>query len=425
MDDSPYKITAKKRRTRKKSGASLGHDERRKQHLYQKLLARAGFDKGMASDLPLTKKTESYKISGVAKHRYDDILFMHPRDKYQTPLDRPTSGGKLRKGDRVKFKHLMPAHLKPQEPDPKMKPRDHIASMIKHVKRQVLTTDTHAAWGGIRPKQHGPPGTKSDDTWTPLEEALGADDYFNYVGQWKESHMQGLGDFRFAIGGNYHGHWDESKQSGHGTAHYRSGSSFEGDWVNGRTAGKGTQCHAGGYKYEGQWSNGLRHGEGTLTYPSGQVYKGTFERGNRHGRGEMTNRYGYKYVGLWEDGYICGTGALVFPDGKRHVRTWPVCTFAEAITIIMDEERAAEEEQKRRMDELMRIENEEKLLDVVDDAMEKLAAERAAEEEARNAEMRREYLEKKKKMEEAKQAHLERLMEELGITDDDPPADGK
>lgn len=450
LDDDPLHGM----RARRRNKARLTKEQKKQRNVYRKILRKAGHSPEHVKRLPNLQVplTNADKIGFRATALLEDLEFLHPYDKFAKRRKGPTIGGKVTDDDKQKFKHLMPHRLRPATPDASTKPRDTVICSVREVNAAHVTPDPDPRSESLVDVQVGPPGSKSDAHLPPKPQSEGAAVYFNYTGEWKRGSMQGHGTLDFALGGYYTGRWKGSLQDGEGEAEYLNGSVYQGSWKEGRMHGYGTLTHVGGYTYEGNFANGFRHGQGTATYPNGVKYTGNFEYGMRNGRGEMTDRHGHRYMGSWADDLIFGKGNLTLLDGRRYNRIWPGVTFLEAIRMLkaelLDEVSMSSTwygglvlttcladplcdgsvrvtqatKHQRRLQQLLRIEHEEKLLDVVSAAEEKLAEERAIEEKKRLDEQRKGFLASKERQEELKREYIEKLMQEYGI-DEEPDVD--
>lgn len=78
-----------------------------------------------------------------------------------------------------------------------------------------------------------------------------------YVGNWKNSKMEGSGILTFRNDSEYNGIFKNSQYNGYGTMTYGNGNKYIGKWSNGKRDGKGKYIWADGEKYEGIWRKGI------------------------------------------------------------------------------------------------------------------------------------------------------------------------
>ncbi|OHS96369.1 hypothetical protein TRFO_10047 [Tritrichomonas foetus] len=141
-------------------------------------------------------------------------------------------------------------------------------------------------------------------------------EFFKYVGEWKNGKKHGKG--RFFIGQNsyYEGEFKDGEINGVGDRYYPNGSHYHGDFVNGEFNGHGIYTDtATNEVYTGEFLNNRRHGEGELKMGDGTIYKGFFFNHKRHGDGEYTDPDGNNYKGEWNEGRIEGKGVMHYSNG--------------------------------------------------------------------------------------------------------------
>lgn len=283
--------------------------------------------------------------------------------------------------------------------------RDEVICLVRDIPIQKVSVSQPVGEIGEEAKPGGMPGS-----WTNPRRntnALGAEHYFNYRGDWRRGTMSGHGTYTFALDGQYVGQWRRNRQHGHGSTTYANGATYEGEWKDGHYDGVGTLKQKNGTVYHGSFVKGQRCGFGKLTYPSGQWYEGDWADGLQHGRGTMANSAGHKYVGSWIKGQIAGSGTFYTPDGERLVRFWPPRTFQETLYSVREEKKEEEEANRERMEALMRPIRERMLEEYVADVRWNIEEQERLAEEAEAEEMRRMLIEKREKM---KQARVDALL---------------
>eukprot|EP00753_Platysulcus_tardus_P005889 PLAT13745.1.p1 GENE.PLAT13745.1~~PLAT13745.1.p1 ORF type:complete len:756 (+),score=219.77 PLAT13745.1:50-2317(+) len=336
---------------------------------YRRMLAKAGLSTHHADWAPWHRR-ETVKLGRFSTTIYDALS--RTADEVVTEEMLREKQKELDAQEFIRLKKLAEFQRKR---DGELKPRDHIvialrAGLVKPPPRRPFRRSAFADGGP-------PPGSD------------GAEDYFHYVGQWKDGAMNGRGTYQFADGGTYYGAWKNGYPEGRGTAVYPDGTVFDGFWKAGQFHGSGKLTMGNGIVYEGAFFEGARSGEGVQTFPTGQVYRGHFMHNLRDGRGECTLPTGHVYNGGWRQGMIAGPGALHMPDGRKVLRRWPEWTMLQAIEYVEDEKADAERERKAHEHELFRVLKKARMREYLDAVRDELEDIHVAEEiERREEELR-------------------------------------
>lgn len=77
----------------------------------------------------------------------------------------------------------------------------------------------------------------------------------------------------------YVGQVKNSRMNGQGTLTFSNGDEYTGNFVNGQFDGQGTYKSKDGWTYKGEFTKGKADGEGVLTTSKGKTYKGTYKQG--------------------------------------------------------------------------------------------------------------------------------------------------
>ena len=153
-----------------------------------------------------------------------------------------------------------------------------------------------------------------------------------YVGQWKNQKMHGLGKMTYSDGSVYEGAFANGKK--HGLGKYRfgeqneaAGDMYEGNFKDGVMHGDGVLTYSpfgkwAGDRYVGQWENAKRHGYGTYYYKSGARYTGYWANGLKHGHGDFLFTKGDHYSGNYREGKKQGKGTYTSKDGDKYEGEW-------------------------------------------------------------------------------------------------------
>lgn len=164
--------------------------------------------------------------------------------------------------------------------------------------------------------------------------------------------QNGSGIFKYPSGARYIGQFKDSQIEGIGSCYYTDGSKYQGEWLRGRPHGNGIKILADGSRQEGVWEKGqfvkpktqiiakspnvptadgkqtgcisgnCRDGKGIYIYPSGAVYIGEFQHGEIHGVGVCYYSDGRKYQGQWLHRFPEGKGTMTYADGKKRTGDW-------------------------------------------------------------------------------------------------------
>lgn len=186
-------------------------------------------------------------------------------------------------------------------------------------------------------------------------ESLGAENFYNYKGNYKNSHLYGIGKYWYIDGGSYDGYWVNDIPDGQGTAVYSDGSVYVGTFKNSLFHGYGVMNDSVGNKYDGHWVNGKRSGNGTITYNNGLIYNGMFVNDKMNGEGEMISvTTGFHYIGQWRNNKICGKGVLVndHVENVKYERIWPEKSFHETIKDLKKEIIKRKKENEKKLYEI-------------------------------------------------------------------------
>lgn len=186
-------------------------------------------------------------------------------------------------------------------------------------------------------------------------ESMGAENFYNYKGNYKNSHLYGIGKYWYMDGGTYDGYWINDIPDGQGTAVYSDGSSYIGTFKNSLFHGYGIMTDSVGNKYDGHWMNGKRSGSGTITYNNGLVYNGMFVNDKINGQGEMISvSTGFHYIGQWRNNKICGKGILINDqvEGVKYERVWPEKSFHDTIKELKEEIIKRKKENEKKLYEI-------------------------------------------------------------------------
>ncbi|NJN34145.1 MAG: peptidase C14 caspase catalytic subunit p20, partial [Saprospiraceae bacterium] len=142
-----------------------------------------------------------------------------------------------------------------------------------------------------------------------------------YVGDFRESLMNGKGTLYFSTGNRYNGDWVKGLREGIGIYYFTNGNTYTGSFRKNKFSGQGTMTFTSGNKYVGLWENDQPNGRGVYSFTDGSRYEGSMKNGKFEGFGNMTYKNGEQYVGDWANNERHGRGKLI-RTGKVIEGTW-------------------------------------------------------------------------------------------------------
>ncbi len=183
------------------------------------------------------------------------------------------------------------------------------------------------------------PGTYNARTWTNCIGTYTDGDGGKYVGEWKDSVLNGQGTFTYSNGTKYVGEFKDGKMNGQGTYTFANGGKYVGEFKDGKMNGQGTYTFADGSKYVGEREGGKMNGQGTYYYLAEDQYKGDthmsqWRDGNPFGRVTYIFANGDKYEGGFKvepynssgggfkDANFHGEGTLTYANGTVKEGIW-------------------------------------------------------------------------------------------------------
>lgn len=117
-------------------------------------------------------------------------------------------------------------------------------------------------------------------------------------------------------GSLYIGQVRDSLLNGHGRCIFPDGTVYEGDWKDGLWDGEGIVIYPDGDIYRGEFHNHIKEGKGIYIYGSGARYEGEWKDDKFNGQGRLVFEDGGTYNGTWKDDMKHGFGSLVSPEGR-------------------------------------------------------------------------------------------------------------
>lgn len=190
-----------------------------------------------------------------------------------------------------------------------------------------------------------------------------------YIGQFKNSKMEGIGSCYYTDGSKYQGEWEESYPQGNGIKILADGSRQKGEFIKGEyqipnppapvppaekmdafaaAPEKAAEPAKKEEQQKGCISGDCKNGKGIYIYPSGAIYIGEFKEGEIHGIGACHYSDGTKYQGEWVFRYPEGRGTKTFADGTKWTGRWkkgqPVDESGNLVTNLFPGKEIAAEE---------------------------------------------------------------------------------
>ena len=136
-------------------------------------------------------------------------------------------------------------------------------------------------------------------------DTLFLDDGSLYVGQVRDSLLNGRGMCIFPDGTVYDGEWKDGLWNGQGVVVYPDGDIYKGEFINHIKEGKGTYIYNSGARYDGEWKADKFNGEGKLVFEDGGVYEGAWKDDMKHGYGRLVAPNGRTTTGFfYKDEYL-------------------------------------------------------------------------------------------------------------------------
>lgn len=129
-----------------------------------------------------------------------------------------------------------------------------------------------------------------------------------YLGQWKNSNLNGIGLKLWPNGQAYQGTFEEGLETGIGRFVLVTGEIYQGQVWKGKAHGKGEFLIRNKVNYEGDWVEGYLQGTGEELWTNGGFYKGEYQKGQRHGKGVIKFPRGSRYEGDFARGMLEGRG---------------------------------------------------------------------------------------------------------------------
>ncbi|MBK7406909.1 MAG: caspase family protein [Saprospirales bacterium] len=188
-----------------------------------------------------------------------------------------------------------------------------------------------------------------------------------YIGQFKNSKIEGIGSCYYTDGSKYQGEWEDSYPQGNGIKTLADGTKLKGQFLKGEyqvpppvpesavenafAAAEPDPVKEEIQKEEQQTgciSGDCKNGKGIYIYPSGAIYIGEFRDGEIHGIGACHYSDGSKYQGEWVYRYPEGRGTKTLPDGTKWTGRWkkgqPVDEKGDVVTNLFPGKEIAAEE---------------------------------------------------------------------------------
>lgn len=137
-------------------------------------------------------------------------------------------------------------------------------------------------------------------------DTLFLDDGSLYVGQVRDSLLNGHGMCIFPDGTVYDGEWKDGLWNGQGVLVYPDGDIYKGEFINHIKEGKGTYIYNSGARYDGEWKNDMFNGEGKLVFEDGGIYEGTWKNDMKHGYGKLVSYDGKTNIGFFYNDEFLG-----------------------------------------------------------------------------------------------------------------------
>lgn len=121
--------------------------------------------------------------------------------------------------------------------------------------------------------------------------------------------------------GNYTGDLKNNEPNGYGIMSYSTGARYEGEWKDSKWDGDGTFT-SNLFKYTGEWENNLPDGIGTAIFADSSFYEGSWVEGKRYGYGNNLFTSLDFYSGEWKNDLFNGEGSLLYVDGSEYHGLW-------------------------------------------------------------------------------------------------------
>lgn len=141
--------------------------------------------------------------------------------------------------------------------------------------------------------------------------------YALYLGEFKNSRMDGKGKALMPDGSQAEGSFKTGDMNGYITYIEIDGDRYEGEVKDNLPHGLGYQVIDENEEYYGSFVEGVRHGEGTLLYANGDIYKGEFRDGQPEGPGILTLVEGSTLTGSFKGGNPEGTFSFQTVEGEE------------------------------------------------------------------------------------------------------------
>lgn len=136
-------------------------------------------------------------------------------------------------------------------------------------------------------------------------DTLFLDDGSLYVGQVRDSLLNGRGMCIFPDGTVYDGEWKDGLWNGQGVVVYPDGDIYKGEFINHIKEGKGTYIYNSGARYDGEWKADMFNGQGRLLFEDGGTYEGAWKDDMKHGYGRLVSPEGQATTGyFYYDEYL-------------------------------------------------------------------------------------------------------------------------
>lgn len=146
--------------------------------------------------------------------------------------------------------------------------------------------------------------------------------YVKYLGEVKNSTLNGQGVLERPDGARYAGSFVDDEPDGLGSYHAKNGATYHGEFKAGKPHGRGSDRRADGEEYIGTYANGVRAGQGTAKFADGDSYTGEFKNGEPDGKGRLRLKDGAVLVGTFRAGKAEGPGRYTAPNGDVFLATF-------------------------------------------------------------------------------------------------------
>lgn len=105
-------------------------------------------------------------------------------------------------------------------------------------------------------------------------------------------------------GDRYKGTFKDSQLDGVGEFHYKNGDIYFGEWSEGKKCGKGILNRPDGFRYEGNFFNNKYNGQGIIYFHNEDRFEGEFKDGKKCGQGKLYRKNGEIECNEWLDDEI-------------------------------------------------------------------------------------------------------------------------